>query len=587
MAKKEIDIDINVKTDGVDNAKQKVDSLNQSVKEVKDTTVDYGNKVSITYDKAGKATEVYVDANISLTKQVRAVREQMQILTATGKAQSQEFTILQRKYNDLNDNLARNKARSQELFGTLSLLPGPIGNFAQELQMGLDLLKTFSAYKLSDIKNQIVALGHDLGEIVKGFLGIESAKNAASTAGTTGGTAAAATSGVSTAAGAAAGASGLSAAIGQSAQSWNDYNTQVGEFYNKTGALITQYPRMINGVETMTDAIKMSDGSIRQLSQSELLAISSGKALTLTTEGLVIAEKAATFWTSTLGTTIKTVLISTGVLAAIVVIGELVGWLYKMASGEKESEKAVRELTTALEEQQRVLNNDMAALESGNKAALTRAKIARQSEEELIRIQKVGNEEKLQTLRDYDNQLYKDQEALSKNTKIKAEEREKLQKEINDKILKSGQDITKQILENEQFRLDSQLALNEYYYSKRLAELDAAIQLEIDKDVTSGEKLAKLQKQREDEVIAHDKLGIKQRQLLRDQDRKKKEDALKEDQQRIEAFMSKTGQIEIDAIKDNQKREEAARTKKLNDDILALSYDKEYIKSSTQEKISH
>ncbi len=40
----------------------------------------------------------------------------------------------------------------------------------------------------------------------------------------------------------------------------------------------------------------------------------------MTTEGLVVAEKQATFWTSTLGKTISGVLIATGIGVAIVLL---------------------------------------------------------------------------------------------------------------------------------------------------------------------------------------------------------------------------------------------------------------------------
>jgi len=168
MAKK-IEIDIEVKSQSVVDAKDNVDGLNNSIKDTEKTTKDFGKSITIEYDKVGNATDVLVDKEMSLTKQIRAVKAQMEILTATGKGQSQEFTILQRKFNDLNDNLSKNKARSQELFGTLSMLPGPVGQFSASLQGGLDLLKTFSGVKLTDLKNQFKAVGDDLKEIFKGF----------------------------------------------------------------------------------------------------------------------------------------------------------------------------------------------------------------------------------------------------------------------------------------------------------------------------------------------------------------------------------------------------------------------------------
>jgi len=131
--------------------------------------------------------------------------------------------------------------------------------------------------------------------------------------------------------------------------------------------------------------------------------------------------------------------------------------LYRYVAGTEDAEAATKSLTAAIEEQQRVLQNDLDALEMANKAAITRAKIAGKSEEEISRITREGNANRLAELIKYDEQLFQQQRNLTKILKISAEDREKLSKDINDRILKNGQDITKQILTNEQFRLDEQL----------------------------------------------------------------------------------------------------------------------------------
>jgi hypothetical protein len=66
-------------------------------------------------------------------------------------------------------------------------------------------------------------------------------------------------------------------------------------------------------------------------------------------------KKSKEFWYSAF----KTVLISTGVLVAVVVIGELVAMLYRFVTGSQDAEAATRNLTNALEEQQRVLQNEI------------------------------------------------------------------------------------------------------------------------------------------------------------------------------------------------------------------------------------
>ena len=86
-------------------------------------------------------------------------------MEAAGKGNSQEFRILQARYNETNDALEKTKARSKELFGTLSLLPGAVGDFSGKLQGGVDLLKIFSGIKLSDFGAQFKELARDIGGV--------------------------------------------------------------------------------------------------------------------------------------------------------------------------------------------------------------------------------------------------------------------------------------------------------------------------------------------------------------------------------------------------------------------------------------
>jgi hypothetical protein len=435
---KQVSVEIEVNSSQVDQTVQKLGQLK-----------DLGKGLKIQYDIDGRPIDVAIDKSLNLQKQVKILTAELR-RTKEGTA---EFQMLSSRLGQAQDELAKTTAKSKDLFSSLSMIPGPVGQFFSQLQGGIELLKTFSSFTFKDLQFQFKETANDIADIGKNLTDIDSNviddvskstdnlgdsfKSTATTAGS------------------------LTNAIQSSQDKWVNYDKAVGDLQKSTGALITQYPKMINGVEVMTDAIRMSDGSIRSLSQSELLAINSGKALTITTEGLVVAEKAATFWTSTLGTTIKTVLISTGILAAIVVLGELVAMLYRYVSGTEESEAATRSFTNALEEQQKALQNDLDAIDMSNKAILTRAKIAGESEEEITKKTKEGNAARLAELFRYNGELEGEQDRLKNNTKINNEDREKLSKDINDKLRKNSQDITKQILANEQFRLDELLNFRE------------------------------------------------------------------------------------------------------------------------------
>jgi hypothetical protein len=115
-------------------------------------------KIEIIYDINGKAIDVAVDSTLNLKQQVRELNKE---LNKSGKS-AEEIQVLSNKLNETKDNVAKVNAQSREFFSTLSLLPGPIGQFSNQIDNSIGLLKTFSSFKLSDIKNQIVGLGKDL-----------------------------------------------------------------------------------------------------------------------------------------------------------------------------------------------------------------------------------------------------------------------------------------------------------------------------------------------------------------------------------------------------------------------------------------
>lgn len=124
---------------------------------------------------AAKKYEVIIDVNsgsvkiaggemLSLNQQVRVLQKEL------GKVDGKEFEILSSKLNETKDRAATVNARSRELFGTLSLLPGPVGMFASKIDGAISLMKVFSGFKLADIRAQFVALGADIVDIGKKVL---------------------------------------------------------------------------------------------------------------------------------------------------------------------------------------------------------------------------------------------------------------------------------------------------------------------------------------------------------------------------------------------------------------------------------
>lgn len=588
MANKKVALEVDVQSSGLDDTITKVDKLNNSIKQTELTTKDFGRNVKIEYDKAGNATDVLVDKELNLTKQIRAVKGQMEILTATGKAQSQEFTVLQRKFNDLNDNLAKNKARSQELFGTLSLLPGPVGQFSASLQGGIDLLKTFSGVRLTDLKNQFEAVGDDLKEIFKGFSEFNSkpiqTPQQPGTPTTPGGT-------TTAVAGGAGGLTQVSEAIDKESDARK----------NRIEAMTKEGQTLKNLTVAQRDELKtITEGKIGiekytltkdYLAKQSEIAKNALKSQTVATNTLSTAETIAT----TATTILKAALAALGIgllISGIVALGSaLINLIKPLLGFEEETKKniaATDAFTAAIKREADALNLDLQAIDISTKSLQTRAKIANKSEQEITDIAIKGGEDRLQALKDYDNHLFVERmQALHKDG-LTSEQRNKLLADLDEKYLKNGQAINKQILDNEQIRLDGLLALQLKYYNDSLAELDAKIQLEIDKDKTGGERLQKLIDERAKKVIEHEHLYGKaaeaQRELMRKNGLKKTQDALDEDTKRVQAYQSRVGDIYNAAILDNQLRDETARKKKLNDDINAIKLDTEFRKKGIIEQ---
>lgn len=115
-------------------------------------------KITFELDVDGKPIDVVIDKTLNLKQQVRELTKELN-RTQEG---TDQFRLLSSKLNETKDNVDRVNAKSREFFSTLSLLPGPVGDLGNKVDGTISLLKTFSGFKLTDIKNQIVELGKDI-----------------------------------------------------------------------------------------------------------------------------------------------------------------------------------------------------------------------------------------------------------------------------------------------------------------------------------------------------------------------------------------------------------------------------------------
>ena len=111
-------------------------------------------RIEIIYDVNGKAIDVAVDSTLNLKRQVVELTKALR----SAKEGSDEFKVLSSRLGDAQDSLSKTTAKSKDLFSSLSMLPGPIGQFFGQLQGAIELLKTFSSFSLKDLNFQFKEL---------------------------------------------------------------------------------------------------------------------------------------------------------------------------------------------------------------------------------------------------------------------------------------------------------------------------------------------------------------------------------------------------------------------------------------------
>ena len=346
---------------------------------------------------------------------------------------------------------------------------------------------------------------------------------------------------------------------------------------------------MVTQQENLTKASTGAKGAI----QSQKVA----------TDALTASEVSATVGATLLKAALAALgigLIITAIIGAVQALKDFSLWIIRDKLGfeefgraEEVATKQVENFNESIKRQNELLQGSIAAIDFETKKAELKAKIAKKSEDQIFDITKQG-------LIDRKNLITRDlNDALATQKKLAGEDVSKLSQEQAkrrfDELQANATNIKKLTEDESRAREAIELAsLNrilfqqEDYYSKSLAELDAKIQLEIDKDKTGGERLQQLIDERAKKVIEHEKLYGKaaeaQRELMRKNGLKKTQEALDEDTKRVQAYQSRIGDIYNAAILDNQLRDETARKKKLNDDINAIKLDTEFRKKGIIEQ---
>jgi uncharacterized spore protein YtfJ len=475
MATKKLIVETTVKTDQIDQAVQKLGQLK-----------DLGRGLKIQYDIDNKPIDIVIDKSKNLQEQFKLVTRELK-RTKEGTA---EFALLAKTQGDIQDALARTKAKSGDLLTSLQLLPGPVGEFASKLNGAIALLKTFSSFSLKDLRFQLGETIGDLKDIVSGFLGIGDAAKVAGSAASSAASQAAG-SAVGGAAGTAVGAgtgAGLGAAGGAAAASAaaivaNKFNiaemTDAVELANKAVANLgknfnAQVDILKNVNGAVTDVVvsyMLENGEMELLTANQIKNVAVSETQIVTTEALALAETEAAAATGLFAgalTALQAIFTGGIWLAFIAVIGAIVAGFYQLMpllfNYTRETNaniSATDAFTEALKREKEALNADIEAIDANTKALQTRAKIVGESEEQIAKIAIKAGKDKLEALREQDKLLFKEQDELRARKDLTNEQSAKLNKDINDRLLENNKLIIKQIIDNQQLGLDEELRIAE------------------------------------------------------------------------------------------------------------------------------
>ena len=128
---------------------------------------------------AGNKIEVVIDVKTDKVTfaggEVKNLRQQAKLLTdelQRTKVGTREYQLLVEAIGDVEDATRRAKTATQEIYGTLGSLPGPIGDISNNANKMVDTFKTLGTLKTTEIRAQFVNLGKDLKDAGLGFLNL-------------------------------------------------------------------------------------------------------------------------------------------------------------------------------------------------------------------------------------------------------------------------------------------------------------------------------------------------------------------------------------------------------------------------------
>ena len=510
-------------------------------------------KIQIEFDLNTNEVKLAGEATLSLAQQVKILQRELQ-KTPEG---TREFELLRKKLNDTRDNFDRVNAKSRELFGTLSLLPGPVGEIAGKLNGAISLFKTFSGFSFKDLRNQFTGLIDDIkgvfenlgrwGETTREITSnVDDLDNSTGNLNST--------------------LANVSSNAGAAGDSVAKYSDELANQIKTADANIASTKKQIDAVSQLEQ--KRYDeliaiGEVRDFTAEESAEIDSftqkqmqlsaeldsqievrknlGQSIqsnTIATNTLTKAQQAA----ATAGRVLKGVLASIGIGLLIIGITTLITKIYEWATSTEDADEANENLGETIEQLNRILEDNLALIDEEVEANILRAKIAGKTQKDIQQIERQGFQDRIAILKKGIKDL--ENEEMSSNflklTKDQQKERSAQilndRNKLNDQILKIESQARlfelKLVADSEEEKRKKRKEYSEKYIKdkeeekQRLkAQLDAQIQLEIDSENT---RLTELERLLEERFLLEEGSAAELELLFRN-NQKKVQEAIDED----------------------------------------------------------
>lgn len=449
-----------------------------------------------------------------LAQQVRILTEELNRMQAAGKTGTREYQLLVEKLNDTKDAMDRTKLAAGEIYGTLSALPGPIGEIGSKLNTTIDSFKLLGSLKTTELRAQFVGLLKDVKEAGAGFLNFIGYNKAYEKVLTT-----------------------LSKAEAQ----------KVAAQKATTAALEAQ--------NATTQATTATTQALATTSQTAAASVAAEGTASKVTSAALTTQTAATT-----GATIATRILA-GVLAALpfvaiaMAIGAAVSALSNWISGTEDAERAQKAYNDELERQDRILNKSLKETEARALIDIDlqmRLKNRKLTQKELLDSEIKYINRDLRTYEGYLNDRFSEYQNYIKKEGAESENAKTAYQKYTDARNKIEELKSQKLQKELQFRIDET--------TRRIEEQEEVEQKAADKAEERRKKSAEQRKRDLDEL----QKGEKDAFLETLSDQEKEEYAVNEKYVKLQALAVKYGH-DTKQLKESQELELGKIRKKYTD----------------------